>query len=75
LLAKKFDGLSAKTIQNHLNFLHGVWAFAIKREWATKNVVALVDRPKASRSAHRRIRFLQPKELEAVSVVAFARGG
>ena len=66
LRAKKQDGLSSKTVQNHLNFLHGIFAFSIKREWATVNPVALVDRPKASRSAHRRIRFLQPEELEAV---------
>ncbi len=32
LVAKKREGLSAKTIQNHLNFLHGIWAFSIKRE-------------------------------------------
>ncbi len=60
------DGLSSKTVQNHLNFLHGIFAFAMKRGWATANPVALVDRPRASRYAHRRIRFLQPEELEAV---------
>jgi integrase len=66
LKAKKQGGLSSKTVQNHLNFLHGIFAFSIKRQWATSNPVALVDRPKAPRSAHRRIRFLQPEELEAV---------
>jgi len=59
-------GLSTKTVQNHLNFLHGIFAFSIKREWASANPVALVDRPKAARSAHRRIRFLQPPELDAL---------
>jgi integrase len=66
LLAKKRDGLSSKTIQNHLNFLHGIYAFSVKRGWALSNPVALVDRPKSSRSAHRRIQFLQPEELEAL---------
>jgi integrase len=66
LHAKRDAGLSAKTIQNHLNFLHGVFAFSIRRGWATANPVALVERPRAHRSAHRRIRFLQPEELEAV---------
>jgi integrase len=66
LLRKKQDGLSSKTIQNQLNFLHGIFAFAIKRGWATANPVALVDRPRSPRSAHRRIRFLQPEELDAV---------
>jgi integrase len=40
--------------------------FAIKRGWATANPVALVDRPKAPRSAHRRLRFLSSEELAAV---------
>jgi integrase len=31
LHAKRDAGLSAKTIQNHLNFLHGVFAFSIRR--------------------------------------------
>jgi site-specific recombinase XerD len=53
-------------VQNHLNFLHGILAFAIRRAWATTNPVALVERPRAHRSAHRRVRFLQPEELEAV---------
>jgi integrase len=66
LLAKRREGLHSKTVQNHLNFLNGLFRFAIKRGWATANPVALVDRPKSARSAHRRIRFLQPEELEAV---------
>ena len=66
LHAKRDDGLSAKTVQNHLNFLHGTLAFAIRRGWATANPLALVERPRAHRSAHRRIRFLQPEELEAL---------
>jgi integrase len=55
LQAKRRDGLSSKTVQNHLNFLHGIFAFAIRRGWATTNPVALVERPRAHRSAHRRI--------------------
>src|SRR5215212_10241351 len=47
LRQKKRDELSGKTVQNHLNFLHGIFAFSIQREWATANPVALVDRPKA----------------------------
>lgn len=66
LRAKGGEGLAAKTVQNHLNFLHGVFAFAIKRGWASANPVALIDRPKKSRPASRRIRFLQPAELEAL---------
>jgi len=64
LKRKHTEGLLSKTIQNHLNFLHGVFGFAIKRGWARTNPVALVDRPKKNRSPHRRIRFLQPHELD-----------
>lgn len=66
LIAKRAEGLSSKTVQNHLNFLSGLFAFSVRRGWATSNPVALVDRPKAPRAAHRRVRFLQPAELEAV---------
>ena len=66
MLNRLHSGLSSKTVQNILNFLHGIFAFSVKREWATGNPVALVDRPKSGRSAHRRIQFLQPEELEAL---------
>jgi site-specific recombinase XerC len=64
LKRKRNDGLSSKTVQNHLNFLHGVFAFAIKRGWTQSNPVAYVDRPKKNRSPHQRVRFLQPPELD-----------
>src|SRR3954447_18594747 len=64
--AKRRDGLSSKTTRNHLNFLHGLFHFAMKREWTTRNPVAMVDRPPTPRSSQRRIRFLQPEQLEAV---------
>jgi site-specific recombinase XerD len=66
LHAKRGEDLSPKTVQNHLNFLHGIFAFAVRRGWATANPVALVERPRAHRSARRRIRFLHTEELEAV---------
>ena len=64
LKRKREEGLSSKTVQNHLNFLHGIFSFAIKRGWAPSNPVALVDRPKKNRSPHQRVRFLQPAELD-----------
>jgi integrase len=64
LKRKRSDGLSSKTVQNHLNFLHGIFSFAIKRGWAHSNAVAYVDRPKKNRSPHQRVRFLQPSELD-----------
>jgi integrase len=64
LKRKRDEGLASKTVQNHLNFLHGVFSFAIKRGWAQSNPVAYVDRPKKNRSPHQRVRFLQPSELD-----------
>jgi integrase len=66
LLAKKRDGLSSKTIGNHLTFLHGLWSFGVKREWVGRNVIALVDRPRPPRFKERRIKFLSREELEAL---------
>jgi integrase len=66
LIAKKHEGLSSKTVGNHLAFLHGLFSFAVKREWVTRNVVALVDRPRPPRFKDRRIKFLTPEQIEAV---------
>ncbi len=49
-----------------LTFLHGVFKFAMKRQWATSNPVTFVDRPRAPPYKHRRLRFLTPEELEPV---------
>ncbi len=48
LKAKRGEGLASKTVQNHLNFLHGIFAFAVKRRWVPTNPAALVDRPRGS---------------------------
>ena len=66
LKLKRAQGLATKTVQNHLTFLHGVFAFAEKRGWASCNPVAAVDRPRSSAARQRRIRFLQPDELDAL---------
>jgi integrase len=64
LRRKLQQGYASKTIQNHLNFLHGIFNFAVRRGWVSANPVALVDRPRQNRSPRRRIRFLQPTELD-----------
>ncbi len=66
LKRKRAAGLSTKTVQNHLMFLHGVFAFAVRRRWAATNPVRSVDRPRSVAGGQRRIRFLQPPELEAL---------
>lgn len=42
---EKPQGLSPKTIQNHVTFLHGLMEWSVKRGWARSNPVAAVDRP------------------------------
>jgi len=62
-------GLSRKTIVNHLNFAHGVFAYAVKHGWCTSNPVAATDRPETEQ-ADPDIRFLDLAELEALLRVA-----
>jgi len=62
---KRRSGLGVKTIINHLNFAHGVFAFALKRGLVTQNAVAMTDRP-PSPPTDPDIRFLDREELEAL---------
>jgi integrase len=61
----KKAGRSPKTINNHLNFLHGLFAFAEKRGWASGNAVAEAERPRADGSDPD-IHFIDLEELEAL---------
>lgn len=61
----KKAGRSPKTISNHLNFLHGLFAFAEKRGWASGNAVAEAERPRAN-GTDPDIRFIDLEELEAL---------
>ncbi len=63
--AKRREGLSSKTISNHLTFLHGVMGYAVKRGWAATNPVAAVDRPRP-KGGDPDIRFLDMSEFEAL---------
>jgi integrase len=63
LTAKKKEGLATKTVVNQLVFLHGLFAFALKREWVVVNPVASVERPRAS-GADPDIHYLDLDELE-----------
>jgi hypothetical protein len=65
-------GLSRKTIVNHLNFAHGVFAFAVKHGWCPSNPVAMTDRP-VQEEADADIRFLDLAELEALLRATSAR--
>lgn len=65
IAAKKREGLATKTITNLLTFLHGLFAFALKRGWIAANPVAVVDRPRVP-DADPDIRFLGLEEVEAL---------
>lgn len=64
--------LSRKTIINHLNFAHGVFAFAVKHGWCVSNPVAATDRPQME-PADPDIRFLALEEFEALLWAAAQR--
>lgn len=65
LAAKKKEGLATKTVINQLVFLHGLFAFALKRGWVVANPVASVDRPRAA-GADPDIHYLDLAEMEAL---------
>ena len=65
MAAKQRDGLSYKTVNNILNFLHGLFRHAMKRGWTNANPVAAVDRPRGN-GADPDIRFLDLEEFEAL---------
>ena len=69
---KDKGGLSHKTIVNHLNFAHGIFAYALKHGWCTSNPVAATDRPEAEQTDPD-IRFLDLAELEALLAAAAGR--
>lgn len=63
--AMQGEGLSPKTINNRLNFLHGLFNFAIRRGWAHVNPVAAIERPRSG-DTDPDIRFLDRDEIEAL---------
>lgn len=65
MAAKSQEGLANKTISNQLNFLHGLFAFAMKRGWLASNAVASTDRPR-SNGGDPDIRFLTLAEMRSV---------
>ena len=65
MAAKAGEGLTTKTISNHLNFAHGLFSFAAKRGWIAANPVAAVDRPRPA-GGDPDIRYLDRGEVEAL---------
>ena len=65
IAAMQAEGLSPKTINNRLNFLHGLFNFAVRRGWTHANPVAAVERPRSG-DVDPDIRFLDREEIEAL---------
>jgi integrase len=62
-VGKRRAGLAPRTVNRHLNLLHGLYVAAIKRRLARANPVSAVDRPREPR---RRWRILSPVEVVRV---------
>ena len=65
MAAKAREGLATKTVANHLNFAHGVFAFAVRRGITITNPVAAADRPRTA-GGDPDIRYLDRAEVEAL---------
>jgi integrase len=61
--AKLKLGRAPKTVTNHLNFLNGLFTFAVKRKWASANPVAGVDRPRPAKETTE-LRYLDAPAVE-----------
>lgn len=64
-MALKSRTLKPKTVLNHRNFAHGVFAYALKRQIVATNPVASVDRPSLD-GTNPDFRFLDAGQLDAV---------
>jgi integrase len=63
--AKLAEGLSAKTVSNHVRFLHGIFRHAVGQEWTDRNPVAGIEHPGDGDRTYD-LRALSVEELEAV---------
>ena len=64
-IATKQKTLSIKTIRNHVNTIHSVFALGMRQGWCASNPVKLADRPTDNGSkTETDIRFLEQEELE-----------
>ncbi len=59
------SGLSVKSTLNYLGFLHGIFAFAVRKRWAYRNPCDEVEKP-AQRGEDLEIHFLEQAELDAL---------
>ena len=65
MAAKRRDGLATKTVRNQLNFLHGVFAWAVKRRLGGLESGGCRG-PPAGRADDPDIRWIDVDDLEAI---------
>jgi integrase len=65
MAACRDNGQSVKSTQNYIGLLHGIFEFAIRRQWMTTNPCKLVDKPEKA-DADADVRFLDQTELDAL---------
>ena len=58
-------GLSGSTVSNHVNYLHAIFAFALRREDVEGNPVTAAAKPKVTKTSSD-FSFLTPPQLDAV---------
>jgi integrase len=61
---KRREGLSPNSVRNQLNLLHAILRRAVRRGQIAVNPVDQIDRPRVAANRHRRLRFLQPAQLD-----------
>jgi integrase len=64
MAAKRNEGLAPNTVRNQLNLLHAILRRAVRRGALAVNPVDQIDRPRIPPNRDRRLRFLQPTQLE-----------
>jgi integrase len=62
---KRRQGVASNTVRNQLNFLHGLFGFALKRGWVASNPVAAVDRPSLN-GTDPDIRYLSAEQVDSL---------
>lgn len=62
---QRSEGLAASTISNHVNYLHAIYSYAVKRGLAPSNPVAFADKIRIPHTSPD-IKFLTVEEVEAL---------
>jgi integrase len=64
MATKRQEGLAPNSVRNQLNLLHAVLRRAVRRGQLAVNPVDQIDRPRVVANRDRRLRFLQPDQID-----------